>query len=112
MKAELAEAYSQPAMFVSKDREIRINGPIGLANAVTEIGSKGLDISRYKGLGEMQAEQLWKTTLDPNARALLQVKVTHADEAEEVFSTLMGDLVEPRRDFIQSNALNVANLDV
>jgi DNA gyrase subunit B len=112
MKAELAEIYSQPATFVSKDREIRINGPIGLANAVTEIGSKGLDISRYKGLGEMQAEQLWKTTLDPNARALLQVKVTHADEAEEVFSTLMGDLVEPRRDFIQANALNVANLDV
>ena len=61
---------------------------------------------------EMQAEQLWKTTLDPNARTLLQVKVTHVDEAEEVFSTLMGDLVEPRRDFIQANALNVANLDV
>ena len=112
MKGDLAEIYGQPATFVSKDREIRINGPIGLAEAVMEIGSKGLDIQRYKGLGEMQAEQLWKTTLDPNARALLQVKVTHADEAEEVFSTLMGDLVEPRRDFIQTNALNVANLDV
>ena len=112
MKAELAEVYSRSATFASKDREIRINGPIGLANAVMEIGGKGLDIQRYKGLGEMQAEQLWKTTLDPDARALLQVKVTHVDEAEEVFSTLMGDLVEPRRDFIQSNALNVANLDV
>jgi DNA gyrase subunit B len=112
MKADLAETYRQPATFVSKDREIRITGPMGLAKAVMETGSKGLDIQRYKGLGEMQAEQLWKTTLDPNARTLLQVKVTHADEAEEVFSTLMGDLVEPRRDFIQSNALNVANLDV
>ena len=112
MKADLAEIYAQPATFVSKDREIRINGPMGLAKAVMETGGKGLDIQRYKGLGEMQAEQLWKTTLDPNARTLLQVKVTHVDEAEEVFSTLMGDLVEPRRDFIQANALNVANLDV
>ncbi|MGH6892170.1 MAG: toprim domain-containing protein, partial [Dongiaceae bacterium] len=112
MKAELAETYVKPAAFLAKDREMRINGPIGLAKAVMEIGGKGLEMQRYKGLGEMMAEQLWKTTLDPNARALLQVKVTHADEAEEVFSTLMGDLVEPRRDFIQTNALNVANLDV
>jgi DNA gyrase subunit B len=79
---------------------------------VMELGRKGVAVSRYKGLGEMNPDQLWETTLDPNARSLLQVRVSHADEAEEVFSTLMGDLVEPRRDFIQSNALSVANLDV
>ena len=112
MTADLAETYRQPATFVAKDREIRITGPIGLVEAVMEIGRKGLDIQRYKGLGEMNPEQLWETTLDPNVRTLLQVKVSHVDEAEEVFSTLMGDLVEPRRDFIQANALNVANLDV
>ncbi|MBL9035380.1 MAG: DNA topoisomerase (ATP-hydrolyzing) subunit B [Rhodospirillaceae bacterium] len=112
MKAELRETYGTPASFIVKDRLIRISGPLGLTRAVTESGKKGLEIQRYKGLGEMNPEQLWKTTLDPNVRALLQVKVNHADDAEEVFSTLMGDLVEPRRDFIQSNALNVANLDV
>jgi len=112
IKTELAEIFGQPAEFIVKDREVRINGPIGLAKIVTETGRKGMEIQRYKGLGEMNPEQLWKTTLDVNARALLQVKVSHADEAEEVFSTLMGDLVEPRRDFIQNNALNVANLDV
>jgi DNA gyrase subunit B len=89
-----------------------VYGPVGLIEAVFAIGRKGLTVNRYKGLGEMNPEQLWETTLDPDRRTLLQVKIAHADEAQEVFSTLMGDVVEPRREFIQQNALKVANLDV
>jgi DNA gyrase subunit B len=97
---------------VVKDKEVLVTGPVSLVNSIMHAGRKGIGMQRYKGLGEMNPEQLWETTLDPNARSLLQVKVNHADDAEEVFSTLMGDMVEPRRDFIQANALKVANLDV
>jgi DNA gyrase subunit B len=109
---ELRATYELQAKLTLKDREITITGPLALIDSVLEQGRKGVTIQRYKGLGEMNPEQLWETTLDRNARALLQVKVSHGDSAEEVFSTLMGDLVEPRRDFIQANALKVANLDV
>ncbi|HLD95400.1 MAG TPA: toprim domain-containing protein, partial [Alphaproteobacteria bacterium] len=86
-------------------------GPIKLIQTLIEMGRKGLSINRYKGLGEMNPEQLWETTLDPNVRTLLQVKLNHVEEAENIFSTLMGDVVEPRREFIQKNALKVVNLD-
>ncbi len=110
--ARLGEVYERPGKLVARDKEYPIAGPSSLVEAVMEIGHRGIEVNRYKGLGEMNPEQLWETTLDPEARSLLQVRVSHADSAEETFSTLMGDLVEPRRDFIQQNALNVANLDV
>jgi DNA gyrase subunit B len=110
--AILRETYERPGKLVAREREFRITGPVGLVEAIMEIGRRGIDVTRYKGLGEMNPEQLWETTLDPEIRSLLQVRVNHADSAEDTFSTLMGDLVEPRRDFIQANALSVANLDV
>ena len=112
MALDLQAVYSRPATLTSGEREFRITGPIRLVDAVLELGRKGLAVQRYKGLGEMNPDQLWETTLDPNARSLLHVKVSQAQQAGKVFSTLMGDVVEPRRDFIQSNALNVVNLDV
>ncbi len=107
----LQEVYGGGASLVRKDRDLAISAPSMLLDAVMREGEKGLALQRYKGLGEMNPEQLWETTLDPEARTLLQVRVDQFDEADEVFTKLMGDEVEPRRDFIQTNALNVANLD-
>ena len=112
LTGELQSVYERPATYTLKEREIKVYAPTELIAAVYEAGRKGVAVQRYKGLGEMNPDQLWETTLDPLARTLLQVKVNHADEAEEIFSTLMGDVVEPRRAFIQDNALKVANLDV
>ncbi|MEI8295807.1 MAG: DNA topoisomerase (ATP-hydrolyzing) subunit B [Alphaproteobacteria bacterium] len=107
----LQEFFTGPCLFEANNKRITIPGPVLLAETLMELGRKGIAIKRYKGLGEMNADQLWETTLDPDARTLLQVKLTHYEEAEEIFSTLMGDVVEPRREFIQTNALKVVNLD-
>ncbi|MEH0197592.1 DNA topoisomerase (ATP-hydrolyzing) subunit B [Caulobacter sp. CCNWLY153] len=108
---KLAEVFEKPAVFRRKDKSTTIRGPLDLVQAVLDAGRKGLTIQRYKGLGEMNPDQLWETTLDVDARTLLQVKVNHADDADDMFSRLMGDLVEPRREFIQENALD-AEVDV
>ncbi len=108
---ELIETFAKPTILRVKSKSQKIWGAIALLNTAFEYAKNGLKIQRYKGLGEMNAEQLWETTMDPNHRSLFQVKVTDASQADEVISMLMGDVVEPRRDFIVENALN-ANLDV
>ncbi len=109
--ATLQETYPRPATLRRKDTETVIHGPVGLFEAVTEVGRKGVALQRYKGLGEMNPGQLWETTLDTNARSLLQVKIREVDAADDIFTKLMGDVVEPRREFIQDNSLQ-ANVDV
>jgi DNA gyrase subunit B len=107
----LQAVYDKPAVFARRDRRQAIHGPLTLLKAVLEEGEKGLSLQRYKGLGEMNPEQLWETTLDPEARTLLQVRIDDVAETDDLFTKLMGDVVEPRRAFIQQNALSVENLD-
>jgi len=107
----LQDVYPRSAMLRRKDSETPIHGPVSLFDAVTDAGRKGVAYQRYKGLGEMNPGQLWETTLDTNARSLLQVKVKEVDAADDIFTKLMGDIVEPRREFIQDNSLD-ANVDV
>ena len=112
MKDFLNDHFANKCVFTINEKNYDLNGPIDLAQKVTDNGKKGSQVNRYKGLGEMNPVQLWETTLDPNARFLLQVKVENEGDAEETFSTLMGETVEHRRNFIQDNALKVSNLDV
>jgi DNA gyrase subunit B len=112
MTDSLHEVYAHPARLMRKDKGSDIYGPLDLLDAILTEGEKGLTLQRYKGLGEMNPDQLWETTLDPGGdRRLLQVKVEDVAEADDIFTKLMGDVVEPRRAFIQSNALSVENLD-
>jgi DNA gyrase subunit B len=110
-RVRLQDVYARPGKLRRKDSEDPIFGPVSLFEAVTNAARKGLNLQRYKGLGEMNPEQLWETTLDNQARSLLQVKVKEIDEADDIFTKLMGDVVEPRREFIQDNSLS-ATVDV
>ena len=109
--ASLQEAYAKPGLLIRKGVERIVNGPSDLFEACTEIGRRGVEIQRYKGLGEMNPDQLWETTLDKDVRSLLRVRIDQMDEADDLFVKLMGDVVEPRKEFIQTNALN-ATVDV
>ena len=111
MTRPLQDIYAEPAQLVRRDKGQLIHGPIDLLTAILAEGERGLTLQRYKGLGEMNPDQLWETTLDPEARTLLQVRIEDVAEADDIFTKLMGDVVEPRREFIQANALRVEHLD-
>ena len=111
MVSKHLDIYKAPALIKTKSKEETVNSPTELFAAVISDGEKGLTLQRYKGLGEMNPDQLWETTLDPDARTLLRVKIDREEDAKDIFSKLMGDVVEPRREFRQQNALNVSNLD-
>ena len=110
--SEHSKVFQENVKLVFENEKLVINSSLHLVDLILEKGKKGAQISRYKGLGEMNPDQLWETTLDPNSRSLVQVKIEQEINAEETFSTLMGEVVEPRRNFIQENALNVSNLDI
>ncbi len=111
MTKPLQDTYAQPAELIRRDKGLPIHGPVDLLTAILNEGERGLALQRYKGLGEMNPDQLWETTLDPEARTLLQVRIEDVAEADDIFTKLMGDVVEPRREFIQANALRVEHLD-
>ena len=106
------ETYRQPYKIKTGEDERTVESLKAVADAVLEAGQKGVEIQRYKGLGEMNPEQLWQTTMNPEARSMLRVEIASQEEAEDIFAKLMGDQVEPRRQFIEENALNVKNLDI
>ena len=108
----LQEIYAKPAVLRRKDTYLTVHSPSELLDSVFLAGRKGISMQRYKGLGEMNPDQLWETTLDKNARSLLRVQVRERDQADDMFTKLMGDVVDSRREFIKDNALQVANLDV